>query len=122
VPFPVSPLLVEVIGLVGFFVYVVNYILLSVHRIDSHDWRHFALNFLAAALVLIGLSNSFNLASALTQVFWMAISVLAMHARLRPRHGAAPTETDTALMDATAMPVAVPLQDEDPEQKPLILY
>jgi len=77
------PHLFEAIGVSGFALYVLNYTLLTFQRITSASTTYFALNLAAATLVLIGLTYSFNLASALIQLFWIAISIAAIAIRLR---------------------------------------
>ncbi len=75
----------DAIGVAGFALYVLNYTLLTLHRVTSQSKTYFVLNLAAASLVLIGLTQSFNLASALIQTFWIAISIAAIVIRLRPR-------------------------------------
>lgn len=77
------PALFEAIGVAGFALYVLNYSLLTLHRLTSHSTTYFAINMVAAACVLIGLTQSFNLASALIQGFWIVISITAIILRLR---------------------------------------
>lgn len=78
-----SPFACEMIGVAGFALYVLSYGLISFHRITSSSRAYFGLNLVAASLVLIGLTHSFNLASALIQGFWIAISLAALF--MRPR-------------------------------------
>lgn len=75
----------ETIGVVGFALYVANYCLLTFHRLTSHSTRYFALNLIASVCVLIGLTQSFNLASALIQTFWITISIIAICLRQRQK-------------------------------------
>ena len=75
--------LVDVIGVIGFSLYVMNYCLLTFHRLTSHSKLYFMINLMAASMVLIGLTHSFNLASALIQLFWIVISTTAIIVRLR---------------------------------------
>lgn len=77
------PQLFEVIGIIGFAMYVLNYFLLTLNWVTSQSTRYFTMNMLAAIFVLIGLTHSFNLASALIQAFWIAISIFAIVIRLR---------------------------------------
>jgi hypothetical protein len=77
------PSLVDVIGVIGFSLYVMNYCLLTFHRLTSHSELYFMINLMAASIVLIWLTHSFNLASALIQLFWIAISTTAIVLRLR---------------------------------------
>ncbi len=81
----ISPEVFDAIGVAGFALYVLNYGLLTVQRLKSEQVAYFVLNWLAASLVLIGLMASFNLASALIQVFWIAISTVGIYIRLRRR-------------------------------------
>ncbi|UWR00512.1 hypothetical protein K3729_06995 [Rhodobacteraceae bacterium S2214] len=73
----------DAIGVAGFGLYVMNYGLLTVQRIQSHQALYFMINGLAAAMVLIGLMSAFNLAAALIQIFWIVISIIAIIIRLR---------------------------------------
>ena len=77
------PTLFDAIGVFGFGLYVVNYTMLTFHRVTSHCKRYFAINLIAASMVLIGMMFSFNLASALIQVFWIGISMTAIVMRTR---------------------------------------
>lgn len=68
----------DAIGIAGFGLYVLTF-----QRIGSETTVYFAINWLAATFVLIGLTTSFNLASALIQIFWIVISTIAIIIRLR---------------------------------------
>lgn len=85
--FDLSPVIFETIGVIGFGLYVLNYTLLTLRYINGHDVAYFILNLLAATFVLVGLITSFNLASALIQVFWVAMSLIGITLRFtRPPH------------------------------------
>ena len=73
----------DVVGVMGFCLYVMNYTLLTLHRLTSHSIAYFVINWLAAACVLFGLMAAFNLAAALIQLFWIVISSVAILLRLR---------------------------------------
>jgi hypothetical protein len=77
------PFVVNVIGVIGFSLYVMNYCLLTFHRLTSHSKLYFVINLMAASMVLIGLTHSFNHAAALIQLFWIVISTTAIIVRLR---------------------------------------
>lgn len=77
-----SPVLIDLIGISGFVLYVLNYTLLTFRVLDTQHVAYFALNLTAASFVLIGLSASFNLASAMIQMFWICISIIAIALRL----------------------------------------
>ena len=81
--FSIPPTVFEIIGVLGFALYVMNYGLLTFHRITSHSRIYFALNLTAAFFVLISLTHSFNLASALIQSFWIVMSISAILLRSR---------------------------------------
>ena len=72
------PFLIECIGVLGFGLYVTAYTLLTLRILPGNSPRYFALNLLAASCVLIGLTASFNLASALIQLFWVCMSLLGI--------------------------------------------
>lgn len=82
------PELFEMIGVAGFVLYVLNYGLITIKWLNSDDISYFLLNWLAASFVLVGLIQSFNLASALIQIFWIGISTVAIVIRLRDRRRA----------------------------------
>lgn len=72
----------DAIGVMGFGLYVINYSLLTFRRINSQAMTYFAVNWVAATCVLIGLLGAFNLAAALIQVFWIVISTIAITLRI----------------------------------------
>ncbi|MFT6426613.1 MAG: hypothetical protein ACJAX9_002998 [Celeribacter sp.] len=75
----------SIIGLLGFGLYVLNYILLTSQRVHSYQCRFFAVNLVAAACVLISQLASFNLPATLIQSFWIVLSLIAIFKRLRLR-------------------------------------
>lgn len=77
-----SPVVIELIGISGFILYVLNYALLTFCVLDAKHAAYFAINLTAASFVLIGLTASFNLASAMIQIFWIVISLIAITIRL----------------------------------------
>ncbi|SMX33667.1 CBU_0592 family membrane protein [Octadecabacter ascidiaceicola] len=81
------PTLFDVIGVFGFGLYVLNYTMLTFHRVTSHCKTYFAINLVAASMVLTGMAFSFNLASALIQMFWIGISIAAIIMRVRTSKG-----------------------------------
>mgnify|MGYP001793791878 CR=1 FL=1 len=81
-----TPGVFDAIGVAGFGLYVLNYTLLTFRKIQTEHILYFVINASAASMVLVGLSSSFNLASAMIQVFWVGISVVAIIIRLRARH------------------------------------
>lgn len=84
-PFEIPPGVIDAIGVAGFALYVLSYSLLTTRKITSNSSTYFALNLVAASLVLIGLTSAFNLASALIQLFWIGASIAAIILRVRQR-------------------------------------
>lgn len=76
--FSLSPIVFETIGVLGFALYVLAYGLLTLRVLSGNSLAYFALNLAAASCVLVGLTASFNLASALIQLFWVAMSLLGI--------------------------------------------
>lgn len=80
-----APHTYDIIGVIGFGLYVLSYTLLTVEVLRAEHLTFFVLNWLAASFVLIGLMSSFNLASVLIQVFWIVVSTTGILMRLRRR-------------------------------------
>ena len=78
-----DPAIFDAVGVAGFGLYVLNYTLLTLRKIRTEDILYFVINGSAASMVLIGLSSSFTLASAMIQIFWVGISLVAIIIRLR---------------------------------------
>ncbi|TCS67542.1 CBU_0592 family membrane protein [Primorskyibacter sedentarius] len=76
-------LLCRMLGLVGFCLYVINYFLLSTQIFTAQGIRYFVVNTTAAVLVLIGLTQDFNLPAALTQGFMICMGTAAILIRVR---------------------------------------
>lgn len=64
----------DLIGLAGVFIILIAYGLLTLEKMDPKGWRYSASNGLGAALILISLFYSFNLASFVIEIAWLAIS------------------------------------------------
>lgn len=76
IPLPLH--MIEFVGVLGFGLYVLNYTLLTTRVISGNSLQFFAVNLTAASCVLIGLTVSFNLASALIQIFWVVMSLIGI--------------------------------------------
>jgi len=76
--------IMEIAGIAGFGLYVCNYMMLTFRVLTGNCIIYYMVNFSAASLVLIGLMNSFDLASALIQIFWICISSIGIFIRVRP--------------------------------------
>jgi len=83
--FPFDLQLFEILGVMGFALYVFNYTMLTLRFVSGNSIRYFVVNLTAASLVLSGLSVSFNLAAAMIQVFFIVMSLLGILLRLSGR-------------------------------------
>ncbi|WP_424973814.1 cyclic nucleotide-binding domain-containing protein [Dinoroseobacter sp. S124A] len=68
----------DMAGLAGVFFYILSYFLLQIGVLASDRYTYPVLNLLAAGCVLYSLQTHFNLASALVQLSWIAISLLGI--------------------------------------------
>lgn len=75
----------DIIGVVGFGFYIINYSMVTFQKINSHGIAFFSINIVAATCVLTSLSQNFNLAAALIQVFWIGLGLVAIGLRLKSR-------------------------------------
>lgn len=75
--------LMMVAGLAGFATYMGSYALLQVGYMDGNGVPYTLSNITAAALVLVSLTEQFNLASLLIQVSWIAFGLIGLIVRLR---------------------------------------
>lgn len=97
----------DAIGVAGFGLYVLNYSLLTVQKLNAQQITYFVINLIAASMVLIGLIHAFNLASAMIQGFWIVISIYAIFTRIRSARPTAKHRTE-ATSDASETQVAQP--------------
>ncbi|MCG8494194.1 MAG: hypothetical protein MI743_21465 [Sneathiellales bacterium] len=89
----------EICGVMGFLAYLASFAFLQLGFIDGNGACYPSLKILAAILVLISLTDAFNLAAALTQISFILIGVTGLALRflgLRRKNwrmrGAAPDE------------------------------
>ena len=68
----------EIIGVMGVAVYLGSYAALQLGLLRGQGYAYASLNTLAAALVLISLTDAFNLSSAIIQVSWIVIGVVGI--------------------------------------------
>jgi CRP-like cAMP-binding protein len=74
----ISTMLFDVLGLFGVAIYLLSYAALQLGLISGQSYLYSGLNIAAASLVLISLSNDFNLSSAIIQVSWIVLSLLGI--------------------------------------------
>ncbi len=70
--------LFDSLGILGFILYLVSYALLQARKILGDSISYIMLNLTAATLVLVSLTNHFNIASALIQISWIVISLYGL--------------------------------------------
>ncbi|WP_425038839.1 CBU_0592 family membrane protein [Primorskyibacter sp. S187A] len=75
--------LCRALGLIGFAIYVVAFLCLSLGKLDSTRPLYFAMVLVASSCVLASLWADFNLSAALIQGFYIAMSFGAIVLRWR---------------------------------------
>lgn len=78
----------DMIGIIGFGLYIGNYAMITLRHAWGDSIAFFLMNLAAASCVMIGLFNSFNLASAMIQGFWIIMSLIGIGLRLNRRNAA----------------------------------
>lgn len=68
----------DVIGLIGVLIILITYGALTLEKMDPKGWRYSAGNGVGAVLILISLYYSFNLASFVIEIAWLAISLFGL--------------------------------------------
>ena len=76
----------QIIGLIGVAGYVSTFAALQLGQIDGNSRLYSFANILNATLVLISLSEHFNLASALIQIFWILFGAVGLALKTRQLH------------------------------------
>ena len=74
----------DFIGGVGVFFIVGTYLALQVGKVRATQKCYSVLNALGATLVLVSLYYEFNMAAALVEGFWLAISLYGMVKSAKP--------------------------------------
>lgn len=75
----------EWVGILGVGLYVGNYTLITLNHGRIGTLWYFAMNGAAACCVLYSLTDAFNIASLLIQLFYVVLSLIGMLATLRRR-------------------------------------
>lgn len=73
-----TPTFPDIIGLIGVGLILLTYAGLTVEKIDPKGWRYSAGNGIGALLILVSLYFSFNLASFVIEIAWLAISGIGL--------------------------------------------
>jgi hypothetical protein len=77
----------DAIGIVGVTIILVVYYLLQVERMKSDELIYSVINLVGALLIVVSLLYSFNLASFIIEIFWIAISLIGIVRYYRKRAG-----------------------------------
>ncbi len=75
----------DLVGLAGVFCFLTSYALLQARRISVEDYCYTALNLAGAVLLMLSLFFAFNLASMLSQIMWIGISLFGLIKTKRER-------------------------------------
>ena len=68
----------EYVGVLGAVIYAARYLLVAYDRLPSQCPAHYWSSLVAALLVMVSLYQSFNLPAALTQVFFVIVSIIGI--------------------------------------------
>ena len=68
----------EAAGLVGVLTTLVAYAAVQLHRLSAVGAPALLMNFLGSALILVSLSQDFNLSAALIEAAWAALSLFGL--------------------------------------------
>ena len=108
------------IGLAGVAGYVAAYTLLQLGFLDGNGVPYSVANVVAAALVLVSLTEDFNLASAVIQVVWIFVGVIGLLLRLMHKRTLYATNAPDTPVPAgrPADPVAIARRRLDAKRSP----
>lgn len=75
----------DMIGLIGVACYIYGFVGLQVLNFQPQGYPYLICNLLGAILTLISLAYAFNLASFVSQIVWLFISVISMYKEKKNR-------------------------------------
>jgi predicted membrane protein len=75
-------MLLTIIGLIGVFIALGAYALLSLGKFTRDDKRYYWLNILGTTFIAVSLLVQWNLAAMVSQIIWIVISFVGLY-RLR---------------------------------------
>ena len=70
--------LFTIVGVIGSSLIIVTYFAAQQGWLRVEDWRYSLLNLLGALLILLSLITAWNLAAAVIETFWAAISIYGL--------------------------------------------
>lgn len=68
----------DIIGMTGTALVVLAYFLLQMERLDPKGLSYNLINLAGAGLLMVSLTYTFNLASFVIEIFWIAASLLGL--------------------------------------------
>jgi hypothetical protein len=74
----VQTLYSDIIGMTGTALVVLAYFLLQMERLDPKGLSYNLINLTGAGLLMVSLTYTFNLASFVIEIFWIAASLLGL--------------------------------------------
>ncbi len=77
--------LYDTLGIIGVVIILIAYFALQIEKLSVQDWRYSAMNAFGALLILISLVFSFNLASFIIEIAWLAISLFGLFRAFQTR-------------------------------------
>jgi hypothetical protein len=69
----------DYVGIIGVFLLLLAYCLLTMSKITAQSFKYQLLNFFGSLLILFSLMYAWNLAAAIIEVVWMLISLMGMY-------------------------------------------
>ena len=70
--------LVDAIGLIGVGIVVYSYYLLQTRAVSVDDLRYSVYNLIGSLLIIVSLTQNFNLPSFVIETIWVTISVIGI--------------------------------------------
>lgn len=77
--------LFTVIGFLGVLLVLVAYGLLTLGKLSGDDWRYPVLNIIGTLGIVVSLFVQWNLPSMVTQLMWIAVSIIGLMRIARKR-------------------------------------
>lgn len=81
----------DVVGTIGVLILLATYLALQLNRLNSSALSYSVWNGIGAALILVSLTQAFNLSAFLIESSWLLISLVGAVSAIRGRRGD-PTE------------------------------
>jgi len=73
----------DIIGNLGVTLIIAAYLFLQMNKIDSTSISYSLLNAVGAGMIIISLTESFNLSAFLLEFFWVLISLWGVYSSLK---------------------------------------